>query len=597
MTALLSVRNLTVTYDGAVHAVRGVSFDVEPRASLAIVGETGSGKTTVGLCLAGLLQPPTARGSVMLDTRQVLGADDATLRSLRWRRVAIALQGAPFNPVTTVGSQIAEPLRDHLGMPAGQARERAADLAGEVALEPALLTRHPHQLSGGQRRRALLAMALALDPDLVVLDEPTAGLDAASSHELVQRINTLRRSRGFALVVISHELPAAARLADRTLVLYAGETMALGPTREVVGRPVHPYTWALVNAYPVMTTTKDLRPVRGDPPDPRDVPSGCPFHPRCTQTEDICSDAHPDLQPAHGRLVACHFGGLKTLLSAVGLRKTFHSRLGDVQALRDVALALREGGAVGIVGPSGSGKSTLARILSGHLAPDAGQVLVGDTPLDLSWRQQARPLRRLVQLVMQDPSDALSPRLTVDELVREPLDIAGSGDRDARRATVAAALRSVGLPGDGGFLRARTQQLSGGQLQRIALARALVAQPKVIVADEPTSMLDASEQARLLVVLRERQTQMGLGLVLVSHDVALVRKVTDRIVVLDAGRVVEEGPSNTVSTTPSSIAGRRLIDAAPAFAVYGDDIHESPVADEQSAGTEHVADGGVPTEG
>ncbi|MDQ3973928.1 MAG: ATP-binding cassette domain-containing protein, partial [Actinomycetota bacterium] len=510
---------------------------------------------------------PQAGGSVRLHGRELLGAPADELRALRWETVAIALQGAPFNPVSTVGTQIAEPLRERRGLSARRSRRRAAELAGEVLLDPAALDRYPHQLSGGERRRATLAMVLALDPELVILDEPTAGLDPQTRHQLLERIRALAEARGFGLIVISHDLPDAARLGARTMVLYAGEAMEAGATSRVVAQPAHPYTWALVNAYPVMSTTKDLRPIRGQPPDPRAVPPGCPFHPRCTQAESICWEEHPDLEESRGRLVACHFGGLKTLLAADEVRKTFRADRRSVHALQGVSLALQEGESLGIIGPSGSGKSTLARILTGHLAADSGQVLLEGDPLAVSWRREARALRRRIQLVMQDPADALSPRLTVRQLVREPLDITGEEQPTGRDAAVENALDSVGLPSSGAFLDARTHELSGGQLQRIALARALVVRPKLLVADEPTTMLDASEQARLLVVLRERQTEMGLGLVLIAHDMAVVRKVTDRIVVLDAGRVVEEGPSHRVSTAPQSLTARRLIEASPAFSL------------------------------
>ncbi len=538
MTPLLEVENLAVCFGGEVEALRGVSFSLDRGQSLAVVGESGSGKSTLALCLAGLIQPPEASGSVRVTGHELMGAEPEQIRRLRWSTVALALQGAPFNPVATVGAQVAEPLRERLGMRGGDARRRAEELAAEVHLDPALLDRYPHQLSGGERRRALLAMVLTLEPELVVLDEPTAGLDPAIRDDVVSRIAKLAAERGFGLVTISHDLPDATRLAERTLVLYAGEAMEVGDTAAVITEPTHPYSWALINAFPVMTTTKDLRPIRGEPPDPRAVPPGCPFHPRCTQAEEVCWQDHPDLQSSRGREVACHFGGLKTLLSARGVTKTFRNGRREVRALSEVSFEVHEGEAVGLIGPSGSGKSTLARILTGHLAPDGGEVVLEDAPLPTSWRGEARQRRRRVQLVMQDPWDALSPRLTVAELVREPLDLAKEGDRPRRARAVAEALESVGLPPSGPFLEARTHELSGGQLQRIAVARALVVRPKLLVADEPTSMLDASEQARMLVVLRERQAEMGLGLVFVSHDMAVVRKVTDRIVVLGAGRVV-----------------------------------------------------------
>jgi len=496
---------------------------------------------------------------------ELLGASEEALRSVRWAKVALALQGSPFNPVATIGDQVAEPLRDRLRMGAGEARRRSAELAQEVLLDPDLLERYPHQLSGGQRRRAALAMVLCLDPSVVVLDEPTAGLDPATRQELVLRIIRLAETRGFALVVISHDLPDAASLATRTMVLYAGEAMEEGSTARVIGEPAHPYSWALVNAYPVMTTTKDLRPIRGRPPDPRAVPPGCPFHPRCTQAESLCVESRPQLVTSRDRQVLCHFGGLKTLLSARDITKSFGRGRRAVPALAGVSFTLREGESVGIVGPSGSGKSTLARIVAGHLAPDSGQILLEGETQPTSWRGADRRRRRRIQLVMQDPADALSPRMTVETLVREPLDVSGAGDDAERRSAVAEALDSVGLPSTGSFLQARTHELSGGQLQRIALARALVSGPKLLVADEPTAMLDASEQARLLVVLRERQVEMGLGLVLISHDLAVVRKVTDRVVVLDEGRVVEEGPSSVVSVSPQSRTARLLVEASPAF--------------------------------
>lgn len=582
MGGVLEVVDLRVRYPGGVDALRGVSFHLERGESLSIVGESGAGKSTLALCLAGLVQPPDASGSVLVDGQEMLGASPEVLRSLRWSTVALALQGAPFNPVVAVGAQVAEPLRERLGMSTGAARGRAEELAREVLLDPSVLDRFPHQLSGGERRRAMLAMVLALDPALVVLDEPTAGLDPATKQGLVEQLGKLAATRGFALVVISHDLPDAARLARRTMVLYAGEVMEEGATARVVGAPAHPYSWALVNVYPVMTTTKDLRPIRGRPPDPRAVPSGCPFHPRCTQAEDVCVAIHPPLIDSRGRQVACHFGGLKTLIAVQEVHKTFRGGGRDVAALQGVSLAVAEGESVGLIGRSGSGKSTLARILSGHLAPDAGSVVLQGQALSTSWRSAARDLRRRAQLVMQDPSDALSPRLAVEDLVREPLDLAHEGSSQDRREAVAQALDSVGLPPSGSFLAVRTHELSGGQLQRVALARALVCHPKVLVADEPTSMLDASEQARMLFLLRERQMEMGLGLVLVSHDMAVVRKVTDRIVVLESGRVVEEGLSEVVSGRPQSPAARRLIESAPSF--VRDDAMAQPALLGESGG-------------
>ncbi len=565
MTTLLDIDDLHVRF-GDVAALRGVTFDLDAASSLAIVGESGAGKSTLALTILGLVQPPAAVGSVRIEGIDVLGATSESLRALRWETVALTMQGSPFNPTSTVGAQITEPMLDRGRRSRREAQQRAGELASEMALDAQLLDRFPHELSGGERRRASIAMALALDPKLLVLDEPTAGLDPKTRREVLDRIADLQLQRSVAVVIITHDLPAAMEVAERTMVLYAGRAVEAGASSLVMREPAHPYSASLLRAVPVMTTTKDLRPIRGTAPDPRAVPAGCAFHPRCSQVEDRCLTELPLLEPSRARLVACHLGGLREVLVADQVSKTFRSHGRSTVALHEASIQLREGEAVGVIGPSGSGKSTLARILAGHLAPDSGRVLLGGAALPATWRgRDAKVLRRKIQLVMQDPSDALSPRLTVAELVGEPLDIAAGASEAGHTDAVADALASVGLPTSGPFLGARTHELSGGQMQRIALARALVLRPKLLVADEPTAMLDASEQARLLGVLRERQIEMGLGLVLVSHDMALVRKVVDRIVVLDAGRVVEADLSERVSVTPTSTAARALVAAAPSF--------------------------------
>jgi peptide/nickel transport system ATP-binding protein len=523
-----------------------------------LLGPNGAGKTTLLRVLATVIPPSS--GSVRL-----LGRDPAAHRERREirRRLGYLPQQLGYYPNFTVFEYV-EYFALLKEIPPARASRAAARAVDRVHLGDRARAKL-RTLSGGMLRRVGIAQAIVNDPGLLLLDEPTAGLDPATRHQLVQRIGALARTRGFALIVISHDLPDAAAMATRTMMLYAGEVMEEGTTTRVIAEPAHPYSWALVNTYPVMTTTKDLRPIRGLPPDPRAVPPGCPYHPRCTQAEAVCVDTRPELVRSRDRLVFCHFGGLKTLLAARDVTKSFGRGRQAVPALAGVSISVQEGESVGIVGPSGSGKSTLARILAAHLAMDSGEVLLEGEALPTTWRGTDRLRRRRIQLVMQDPADALSPRLTVEALVREPLDVAGDGDGAQHRAAVAEALESVGLPSTGSFLQARTHELSGGQLQRIALARALVAGPKLLVADEPTAMLDASEQARLLVVLRERQVEMGLGLVLISHDLAVVRKMTDRVVVLDAGRVVEEGSSAIVSTTPSSATARLLLEASPAF--------------------------------
>jgi peptide/nickel transport system ATP-binding protein len=590
---LLSVRDLHVHFpspvlpDGrngpAVRAVDSVSFDLADGEALAVVGETGSGKTSVARALLGLHPPGCAWGSVRLTGRELLGLPEDEWRPIRWRRIALAVQsvGTAFDPVYRMGEQIAEPLREHLGLAPDEARLRAEALAYRVGLEPRHLRAHPHQLSGGEKQRAMLAMTLSCEPELLILDEPTAGQDVLSRARLVALLRQIRRESGASLLLISHDLAAVARLVERVVVLYAGKLIEVGPTADVLERPRHPYTWGLLNAYPNMTTARDLRGIRGDLPDPAHPPSGCRFHPRCTQAVERCRLEEPPLQalpsPAYGggvRWIACHLGGLQTLLRADDLRKVFSVNGGTrpasgeerVEAVRGVSLEVLEGQVVALVGETGCGKTTLGRLLVGLLEADGGRVTVEGQDLDTVNGRRGKRLRRRIQFIAQDPFDAVSPRLAVAEIVREPLDVQRVGALAEREEKVRQALHAVGLPTAPTFLARRAHELSGGQLQRVAIARALVLDPKLIVADEPVSMLDASEQAKLINLLKEIQNERGMGLLLISHDLALVRKVADRILVMWHGEIVEEGPTSRVVAYPRHEYTRALLQAAPAFA-------------------------------
>ena len=353
---LLSVRDLRVYFpsdgrDGpVVHAVDSVSFDLADGEALAIVGETGSGKTSIARALLGLHPPGTTQGSICLAGRELVDLPEEEWRPIRWRRIAMAVQsaGTAFDPVYRVGEQIAEPLREHLGLLPNEAQRRVEVLSRRVGLEPRHLRAYPHQLSGGEKQRAMLAMALSCDPELLILDEPTSGQDVLSRARLVALLRQIRQESGASLLLISHDLAAVARLVERVAVLYAGKLIEVGPTADVLARPRHPYTWGLLNAYPNMTTARDLQGIRGRLPDPANPPSGCRFHPRCTQAVERCRWEEPPLQaypspasgpllqaspsPASGggarvgaRLIACHLGGLQTLLRADGLRKVFSS--------------------------------------------------------------------------------------------------------------------------------------------------------------------------------------------------------------------------------------------------------------------------------
>jgi len=593
---LLSVRDLRVHFpsdgrqDGAVRAVDSVSFDLADGEALGIVGETGSGKTSVARALLGLHPPGTTQGSIRLAGQELVGLPEQAWQPIRWQRVALAVQsaGTAFDPVYRVGEQIGEPMRVHLGLPPDEAQGRVEALSHRVGLKPRHLRAYPHQLSGGEKQRAMLAMALSCDPDLLILDEPTSGQDMLARARLVALLRRVRQESGAGLLLISHDLAAVARLTERVAVLYAGKLIEVGPTAEVLERPRHPYTWGLLNAYPNMTTARDLRGIRGGLPDPTDPPSGCRFHPRCTQAVERCRREEPSLKRAGvgERWIACHLGGLQTLLRADGLRKVFAINGGtrpaseeeQVEAVREASLEVLEGEVVALVGETGSGKTTLGRLLVGLLEADGGHVVFEGQDLATASGGERKALRRRIQLVAQDPFDAISPRLTVAEIVREPLDVQKVGAPAEREEKARQALQAVGLSTEPAFLARHAHELSGGQLQRVAIARALVLDPKLLVADEPVSMLDASEQAKLINLLKEIQNARGMGLLLISHDLALVRKVADRIVVMRDGQIVEEGPASRVIAQPRHAYTRSLLQAAPAFVWESEEVGGENIA-------------------
>lgn len=550
---LVEAAGLAVRH-GEVPAVGGIDLTVRAGESVAVVGESGAGKSTLARALIGL-SGGTVTGSLRIGGTDVATASDKNLRDLRATRIGFLGQGQTVNPTQRLGDHVTEVIRQRVGRRA--AREQLPALFDRVGLPLELAERHPHQVSGGQLRRADLAAALALTPDLLILDEPTAGLDPVSTAEVVATIRTAVGA-GAGLLVITHALADAVKLAERVLVLHRGRVMEDGPTVEVLKRPRHPYTRDLVAAYPVMTTTRDLRPIRGRPAERGATDAGCRFADRCAQAITSCHEREPELQVVGPVRLACHLGGVRTVLRAEGLTKV-HGRNrrarteADRPGVHGIDLRVQHGSAVGVLGPSGSGKSTLAHLLAGLTTPQAGHVEVGGRALAATARGE-----RTVQLVQQNPWDALSPRWTIRRSLTEPLNLGGHAADDD---ILAAALADVGLRAD--VLDTRPDQLPGGALQRICLARALLARPEVLIADEPTSLLDASEQARVLVTLRERQSELGLALVFVTHDAAVTRKFTDELVVLDRGRVVEHGPTEDVCRDPAHPTTRTLLAAAP----------------------------------
>lgn len=503
---------------------------------------------------------------------------------MRWRRVSLAPQSpSSLNPVLRVGDQLAEPLQVHLGLGRAAASARVDELLEEVGLGGWAAARYPGELSGGQARLVLIAMALACDPEVVVLDEPTAGLDAVTAQRVLGLLTSLTAGRRRAMLILSHDADALAAVAHRVAVLYRGWVAEVGPAGRVIADPRHPYSAGLLNARPTLGTVKELRGIRGSPPRPTEVAAGCPFVERCTQAAEGCESGRPPFAVPRGedgrREVACLRGGLVTLLSATGLRKAYQMRRSRVAAVDGVEIEVREGEVVGLVGPTGSGKTTLAKLVVRLLDPDGGSVWFEGRDLLAAGKAELRTARRRLQLLFQDPFEALSPRLTVAEVVREPLDVQGLGTAAEREATVRATLAAVRLPPEDGFLQRHTHELSGGHLQRVALARALVLEPKLLVADEPLAMLDPSEATRMLQLLKSLQVERGMAMLFVSHDLATVLRIADRIVVLDRGRAVEEGPGGRLLSSPRHPVTRALLSASGRDELFPDERNRAPAVD------------------
>ncbi len=562
----LTVRDLTVRY-GDLVAVDRVSLDVGEGELVALVGESGCGKTSLARSLLGLL-PRTASvtGSAMLGDLELAGRQEWT--GLRGRRIGIVPQGAMtgLSPVHRIGSQLREMITIH------ESSADPAALIDRVGLPRDVLTSFPHQLSGGQRQRVAIALTLAGQPDLLVADEPTTGLDAITQGQVLALI----RSLGISTLIVSHDLTGLLPYADQVDVMYAGRMAETGPAATIARHGGHPYTVGLLTATPSADRAAGWGSIPGAAPPMANLPHGCRFAPRCPIAEDVCHEQEPALLPVGAASGACHFYGSgrvpryplvprgttdagEPVAWASGIRHVYRSRTRTTEALRGIDFHVGAGEIVGLVGESGSGKSTLARILLGLIRPTQGRVELSGQDLGTARGRSLRALQRRVGFVHQDPYDSLHPGMRVGEIVAEPLVVAGA-DKRGRLERVHAALSSAGLSEE--LLQRFPGQLSGGQRQRVSIALALVGNPVLLVADEATSMLDVSTRGGIATTLRSVATDRGLAVVFVTHDVGEAVQSCDRIVVLKAGRIVEHGTSADVSSSPADPYTAKLLEAS-----------------------------------
>jgi peptide/nickel transport system ATP-binding protein len=540
---IVRLDNLHVSYQTngrSISAVRGVSLEVRPGETVAVVGESGSGKSTTATAALGLL-PAEGRvtaGNIEVKGRDVTNAPDRVWRGIRGSLIGLVPQDpmVGLNPTQRIGHQVAEAVRKRGGVDRRSIDAEVVEVLEQAGLDNAVLRarQYPHELSGGMRQRALIAVALAGRPELIIADEPTSALDVTIQRKILDHLEGLVAKRGIALLIITHDLAVAADRADRVIVMHNGEIVESGVPNAILRRAEHPYTRRLLDAAPGLANRGDVVPV----------------HVNARPTEEVLRVEHlvKDFE----------------LPRAPGAERT-------VRAVDDVSLTAYRGQTLAIVGESGSGKTTLLRIALGLERPTAGTVFFDGREISgLTWNAM-KPLRRRFQLVQQNPFASLDPRLTILESITEPLASSGLGDRRSRLARAKELLEQVALPQS--YLNRLPRELSGGQRQRVAIARALSVEPELLFLDEPVSALDVSVQAQILALLAELQEQLGLSYVFVSHDLAVVARISHRVAVMSKGSLVEEGTADDIFLRPQHDYTKELLGAIPGkrHALHGGD--------------------------
>jgi peptide/nickel transport system ATP-binding protein len=618
---LLSIRDLAVHYGtgaGPVRAVDGISLAVNAGESLGLVGESGCGKTTAAKSLLRLLPPNgyVAAGRIDFAGRDLVRLDEERMRRVRWKEISWISQAAmnALDPVYRVGDQIVEAMQAHISVSRREALLRAAELFKEVGIDPHRLKAYPHEMSGGMKQRAVIAMALALEPRLIIADEPTTALDVVTQAQILARLQRLRQDHGLALLFITHDISVVVQTCDSVAVMYGGKIMESGPVREVFAFPFHPYTMGLCNAFPTLEgAQRELISIPGTPPNLLAPPQGCRFAERCPFAEERCRVEEPPLyEVAGGRHSACHFperaeefrleaakdeswhrvaarlgeeaapfagkreGDFKGPLLEVN-DLTRHFPLGQgwlaslldrvpekvVHAVDGIDLAVGHGEILGLAGESGSGKTTTGETLVHLQEATSGSIVFEGQPAESLRGRALKSFRRRAQMVFQDPYETLNPRFTIHDIVAEPLRIHGLAAGAALRERVIEALGRAGLCPAEHYLERFPHELSGGQRQRVAIARAIVLEPKFIVADEPVSMLDVSIRAGVLNLLRRFRDELGISIIYVSHDLPTIRYVADRTAIMHLGQIVAIGPTETLIKERKHPYTQLLLEASP----------------------------------
>ena len=575
-------------YGGREDIVDGVSFGVATGEVLSLVGESGSGKTTIGLAVLGHTRRGAriTNGEVRIEGRDILTLPTLERQALRGTLVTYVPQdpAAALNPALRIGTQLDETLSFHgFGSSAEERRARIVETLGEVLLpsDEAFLRRYPHQLSGGQQQRVALAMAFANRPRVIVLDEPTTGLDVTTQAHVLETVRALCAAHGVAAVYVSHDLAVVATLATRVAVMYGGRMVELGPTGALFRLSAHPYTRRRVEAIPELSGQHALVGIPGTAPRPGHRPAGCFFAPRCTYAVEHCLTEFPPVeQVANGHEVRC-WERASVLADSLAARpgavplpevdaekslvavQAVDAAHGPRQVLFGVGLQVRPHECVALVGESGSGKTTLARCIAGLHGAYEGEITFRGQTLQPGARLRDREARREIQYVFQSPYSSLNPRKTIGQIISQPLRLFFDlGGREARART-AEVLETVQLSGS--VVERFPHHLSGGERQRVAIARALVANPQLLICDEVTSALDVSVQAAIVDLLAQLQRELGLGLLFVTHNLALIRTIAQEVVVMSEGRIVERGLVDDVLDRPQAAYTKKLLSDTPSL--------------------------------
>jgi peptide/nickel transport system ATP-binding protein len=597
-----------VTTRGVVRAVEGISYRVRPGEVVALVGESGCGKSVSSLAIMRLLVRPAGRivaGRIVFQGRNLLDLTEDEMREIRGRDIAMIFQEpmSSLNPVLTIGFQIMEPLLIHLGMSQDAARGRAMDLLKMVGIpDPERrLDQYPHQFSGGMRQRVMIAIALSCNPRLIIADEPTTALDVTIQAQILKLMKDLSRELGIALVIITHNLGIVARYADRVNVMYAARMAEQGSAAHVFAKPLHPYTAGLLRSVPRLDQPRGrrLETIEGLPPNLLDPPAGCRFAPRCPARWDACTAAPPPLaQVEPYRYSACIRAQEMAQVGATGLGlqsanpqptvmkaldktqpllevrelrtyfevgtglKTLGGARAQVRAVDGLSFEVFRGETVGLVGESGCGKTTVGRTLLRLEEATSGEIVFSGTNVTHTRGEALQRYRRQIQVIFQDPYSSLNPRMTIGEIIAEPMLVYKLvPGRKAARDKVVALLTQVGLFD---YMAERyPHELSGGQRQRVGIARALAMEASFIVCDEPVSALDVSIQAQIINLLEELQQKLGLTYLFIAHDLAVVRHISDRVIVMYLGKVMEIADRDALYAQPQHPYTKALLDAVP----------------------------------